>query len=69
VIQEKDDNDKTTLYTYNTLNQITSVTDKKGITTSYTYDYRGKVLSESVPVIPAQAGIYEKTLHYSYDVA
>ena len=39
--------DVVTTYTYNTNRKLTSVTDALGVTTSYTYDSRGNLLTES----------------------
>jgi YD repeat-containing protein len=38
------------MYTYNSLNQVTSVTDPSGVTTTYTYDADGNLLSTSRPL-------------------
>ncbi|MDD3145378.1 MAG: DUF6531 domain-containing protein, partial [Candidatus Gracilibacteria bacterium] len=47
------------IYTYNNLNQVTSFTNGNGVTTNYTYDYNGNVLTETTE---------NKTISYEYDI-
>ncbi len=58
-ISTTDASNNTTTYTYNSLSQITRSVDPKWISTDYTYDYRGKVKTET------RAG---KTISKSYDL-
>ena len=58
-ISTTDASSNTTTYQYNSLNQITRVTDPRGIPTDYTYDYRGKVKTETRA---------SKTILKSYDL-
>ena len=60
VLSETDNDWNTTSFSYNNLNQIISKTDANGIITNYTYDYRGKVLSETTD---------NKTTKYKYDIS
>ena len=52
-----------TEYVYNTLGQVISSKDPNGNTTDYTYDYRGKVLSETKYL----SGTLART-SYTYDI-